>query len=55
MLSEIWQTYVMRAHILAGQASESSSVDYAWLTREEVQQHLSSSKALPGLDALLSQ
>ncbi|WFD29134.1 hypothetical protein MSPP1_000139 [Malassezia sp. CBS 17886] len=35
------KTYVLRSHVLAGHAApEAAGVDYAWLTKEEVQQRL---------------
>lgn len=35
------QAYIMRAHIVAGTPESSSSdVEYAWLTREEMEQRI---------------
>lgn len=35
------QTYVLKAHVLAGHPAPIEGVDYAWLTREEIELRLS--------------
>ncbi|PKI85800.1 Mrpl17p [Malassezia vespertilionis] len=38
---DLWLTYILRARILAGKpAPASKDVDFAWLTKEEIQQRL---------------
>ena len=36
--ARLTQTYILKAHILSGTPSSASGTDFAWLTREELQE-----------------